>query len=87
MPKHSKNFLYNTLGTVKCKKSVCSLKIAVINIHLPLVHVFFLTFGTLYVDAAKGRKLLTGDGLVDIEELVDTWRDCVRQVREYEAIY
>ena len=44
-------------------------------------------FGTLYVDAVKGRKLLTGDGLVDVQELADTWRDCVVQVRENEAIY
>ena len=44
-------------------------------------------FGTSYVDAVKGRKLLTGDGLVDVQELADTWRDCVREVREYEAIY
>ena len=61
--------------------------IALINIRLPLVHVFFLMFGTSYVDAAKGRKLLTGDGLVDVQELVDAWRDCVRQVRENEAIH
>ena len=61
-------------------------QIALINIRLPLVQLFFM-FGTLYVDAAKGRKLLTGDGLVDVEELVDACRDCVRQVREYEAIH
>lgn len=36
-------------------------QIALFNIRLPLVHVFFM-FGTSYVDTVKGRKLLTGDG-------------------------
>ena len=47
-------------------------KIAQINIRLPLVQLFFM-FGTSYVDAVKGRKLLTFcrvvDGLMDVQEL------------------
>ena len=46
-------------------------QIALINIHLPLVQLFFM-FGTLYVDAVKGRKLLTFcrvvDGFMDVQE-------------------
>jgi len=86
MPKHSKNFLYNTLGAANARNVFVHLRLHLSTSTCRLC-MFFLMFGTLYVDAVKGRKLLTGDGLVDVQELADAWRDCVRQVRENEAFY
>ena len=55
----------------KCKKCVCSLRLHLSTFTCRLCSFFFM-FGTLYVDAVKGRKLLTFcrvvDGFMDVQE-------------------